>query len=208
MRDFSRLDALMDRLAGDVYPEPPAEPHLRITEMVISHFCRDGIIASGKRVLDVGCGQGIALQRFTDLGMDAVGITLGPDFEICRNKGLKVRQMDQSFLEFDDEEFDFLWCRHVLEHSIFPLFTLTEYSRVVKPGGHIYVEVPAPDTPCAHQANPNHYSVLGESMWVRLFEKVGLSVIQSFALNFAVPAGPDVYWAFLLTKSPANSSNL
>ena len=40
--------------------------------------------------------------------------------------------MDQSFLDFADDYFDFVWCRHCLEHSIFPYFTLQEIYRVIK----------------------------------------------------------------------------
>jgi len=129
---------------------------------------------------------------------------LGEDVAICRSKGLNVLPMDQSFLEFADESFDLLWCRHVLEHSIFPLFTLSEYKRLVKRGGHVYVEVPAPDTSCAHQLNPNHYSVFGQSMWLRLFERAGFSVLRAVAINFSVTMGPDAYWSFLLARPLAS----
>lgn len=202
MRDYSRLDALVDRLAVDVYAEPPAPIHTQITDMILSQLRQDGVIGPGKRVLDVGCGQGVALERFATLGAEAIGVTLGEDVAVCRSRGLTVFSMDQSFLEFDDASFDLLWCRHVLEHSIFPLFTLTEYKRLVKPGGYVYVEVPAPDTSCAHQHNPNHYSVLGESMWLRLFERAGLSLIRAVAINFSVAVGPDLYWSFLLARPP------
>jgi SAM-dependent methyltransferase len=200
MRDFSRLDTLLDHLVSDVYPEVPMEPHITMTTQVIADLHRDGIIAPGQRVLDVGCGQGLALEHFAALGLDTVGINLGTDADICRAKGFKVRGMDQSFLDFADEAFDFLWCRHILEHSVFPLFTLSEYRRVVKPGGYVYIEVPAPDTACRHQTNVNHYSVLGKSMWQSLFERVGFALERAFDINFVVPAGPDVYWAFLVRK--------
>ena len=82
--------------------------------------------------------------------------------------------MDQSFLEFADNYFDFVWCRHCLEHSIFPYFTLQEISRVIKPEGYLYIEVPVPDTSCQNQTNKNNYSVLGKSMWLDLIKRSGL----------------------------------
>ena len=93
-------------------------------------------------------------------------------------------------MTFADNEFDLLWCRHVLEHSIAPLFTLSEYRRVLKPGGLAYVEVPAPDTSARHETNPNHYSVLPLSAWFNLFSRVGFAVEHSIAIGFTVPAGP------------------
>jgi len=200
MRDYSRLDGFLNALVGDVYPETPAEPHLSITRMAIETLVGDGIICAGQRVLDVGCGQGLALDRFRQLGLAAIGITLGPDAEVCRAKGFDVRDMDQNFMEFPDAGFDLLWCRHVLEHSVAPLFTLFEYHRLTRAGGHVYIEVPAPDTSAHHEANPNHYSVLPMSSWLNLFGRAGFVVVRNVVFNFTVPCGPDTYWSFLLRR--------
>jgi SAM-dependent methyltransferase len=203
MRDYSRFDGFLDSLVCDVYPEAPSEPHLSITSRVIDEFVADGILRPGMKVLDIGCGQGLALERFREAGLDAVGLTLGGDFDICRDKGFEVRQMDQNFMEFSASSFDFLWCRHVLEHSVAPLFTLTEYRRVTKPGGRIYVEVPAPDTAAHHEVNSNHYSVLPLSAWLSLIGRVGLTVERCVSLEFTVPVGPDLYWSILLRTPEA-----
>jgi SAM-dependent methyltransferase len=201
MRDYSRFDCFLNDRAGDVYPEVPSEPHLSITQSTIEDLHRDGLIGRDQRVLDVGCGQGIALEIFRQFGLRAVGVTLGPDFATCRAKGFEVYQMDQNFMDFADDEFDFLWCRHVLEHSVAPLFTLAEYHRVTKPDGLVYIEVPAPDTSAHHENNPNHYSVFPASSWLALFSRVGFALERSIAINFTVPCGPDTYWSYLLRRS-------
>ncbi len=108
--------------------------------------------------------------------------------------------MDQSFLDFNDEEFDLVWCRHCLEHSIFPYFTLGELFRVLKHKGYLYIEVPAPDTSCNHQANKNHYSTLGKSMWSELIRRTGFNILATFDFKFNVTIGPDIYWAFIQQK--------
>jgi SAM-dependent methyltransferase len=200
MRDYSRFDAFLESLVSDVYPEAPSEPHLSITRNTIDDLLREGVLAPGMRVLDIGCGQGLALEKFREAGLQATGITLGGDYDICRDKGFDVHQMDQNFMAFDDGSFDFLWCRHVLEHSVAPFFTLSEYKRVTKPGGRLYVEVPAPDSSAHHETNPNHYSVLPNSAWVSLISRVGLVVERNISLEFKVPVGPDLYWALQLRK--------
>lgn len=201
MRDFARFDGFLDKLATDVYPEAPSEPHFSITRNTIAEMLREQVIAPGMRVLDVGCGQGLALEQFRAGGLIATGITLGGDYDVCREKGFDVHQMDQNFMDFADASFDLLWCRHVLEHSVAPLFTLAEYRRLTKPGGLIYVEVPAPDTSAHHETNPNHYSVLSISAWNSLFSRVGLTVERSINLEFTIPTGQDLYWAFRLRRS-------
>jgi SAM-dependent methyltransferase len=200
MRDYARLDKFLDARRGDVYPETPSEPHLSITRLTIENLLQAGIIRAGMRVLDVGCGQGLALAAFREAGLHAVGTTLGEDYAVCRARGFEVYEMDQNFMTFADGLFDFLWCRHVLEHSIAPAFTLSEYRRILRAGGHAYVEVPAPDTSAHHETNVNHYSVLPHSAWIALFARAGLAVDISRPIDLTVPCGPDLYWSFLLRR--------
>lgn len=82
---------------------------------------------------------------------------------------------------------------------------MQEISRVIKPEGYLYIEVPAPDTSCKHQTNKNHYSVLGKSMWLYLIKRSGFEILQVLDINFNVPAGPDIYWAIIQKK---NSSTI
>ena len=199
MRDFRRLDTFLNGLAADIYPEAPSEPHLTITKTIIDGFHRDGILSAGMRVLDVGCGQGLALEHFRAIGLTAIGVTFDEDAEICRANGFEIHEADQNFMDFPDSSFDFLWCRHVLEHSVMPLFTLAEYYRLVKPGGYVYVEVPAPETSAQHENNLNHYSVLPHSMWNSLIQRSKFEIKNSFRFDVQAPCGPDHFWSFLLS---------
>jgi hypothetical protein len=51
-----------------------------------------------------------------------------------------------------------------------------EYNRVLKQGGKIYIEVPAPDCDRRHEFNLNHYSILGASQLVALLQRTGFSL--------------------------------
>lgn len=200
--DIAKLERFIEKLKDDVYPEPPSGLHTDITARMAKHVLEKTALPSTAKVLDVGCGQGVALQHFVAAGMDATGIALGDaDVVACQAKGFNVVEMDQSFLDFDDRQFDLVWSRHCLEHSIMPYFTISEMSRVLKPGGFCYVEVPAPDTSCNHQRNKNHYSVLGKSMWIDLLTRSGLQVLEALDITFQVPAGPDMYWSILSKKA-------
>jgi SAM-dependent methyltransferase len=200
---YARLDRFLAGLKGDVYPVPNSPLHDNISRLMLDRLRASHPLAPGARVLDVGCGQGAALALFRDAGLNATGIALGEDVAVCRRQGFDVREMDFAFLEFADESFDLVWCRHVLEHSIFPLFTLAELFRVLRPGGVLYLEMPAPETASGHEANPNHYSVLGRRMWLELIRRAGFAEIGSVDIRFTAGLGPDTYWAFIQRRPPA-----
>lgn len=200
---LSRLVSFIDKIEGETYPEAPSFIHSEITEKVLETFLPQYQINHTARILDIGCGQGPALDIFRYKGyLSTVGIALNEeDVRICREKGHTVHKMDQSFLEFTDGSFDLVWARHVIEHSIFPYFTLMEFARVLASGGMLYLEVPAPETSCHHETNPNHYSVFGRGSWISLLGRCGFTVCDEFKFSFVTGMGPDEYWGFICLRS-------
>jgi SAM-dependent methyltransferase len=201
-----RLRDFMRQIASETYPEPISEGHTFITEEMAPKVA--AFIERGAQVLDVGCGQGPALEWFKKAGYYARGITLNrEDALACLNKGFHAFLMDQNEMpESFTREFDLVWARHVLEHSVAPFFTLHEFNRVLKPGGVLYVEVPAPDTACQHHTNRNHYSVLGIKMWRSLIERAGFTIETAVAINLVTGAGPDIYFSLICRKQPTLSN--
>jgi len=201
-KGISRLVSFIDKIEKDTYPEYPSPGHSHITTSVLDAILPKYQIAKSSRILDIGCGQGPALDIFRSRGYaNCVGVTLNDeDVRICCEKGYDVRKMDQSFLEFQDASYDFIWARHVIEHSIFPYFTLSEFARVLTARGMLYLEVPAPETSCHHEKNPNHYSVLTQNSWTSLLERCGFTVVENANLRFETGMGPDEYWGFVCSK--------
>lgn len=199
---LARLVSFINKIEGETYPEAPSFIHSEITGKVLDILLPQYGIQQNARILDIGCGQGPALNILRDKGYrSTVGITLNDeDVRICRENGHDVRKMDQSFLEFPDSSFDLVWARHVIEHSIFPYFTLSGFARVLAPGGMLYLEVPAPETSCHHETNPNHYSVLGRGAWVSLLGRCGFTVSDEAKYSFTTGMGPDEYWGFICSK--------
>jgi len=207
MQRFSRVHAermehFLNMLGEDVYPEQPSQLHSDITHKAFKRLAELMPFRTGMKALDVGCGQAPALALFQQAGVTPLGITIGEeDLNVCRTRGFTVAEMDQSFLEFADQTFDIIWARHVIEHSIFPFFTLSGFKRVLKPSGMLYLEVPAPDTPCHHERNPNHYSVLTRSLWISLLERAGYIINECVSYRFTVAAGDDEYWGFYCRRA-------
>lgn len=201
-KGIARLVAFIDKIEKETYPEAPSSLHSEITAEVLDALLPKYKINTYARILDIGCGQGPALDIFRNKGYkNAVGVTLNDeDVKICRTNGHDVHKMDQSFLGFPDNSFNFVWARHVIEHSIFPYFTLSEFARILVSGGFLYLEVPAPETSCHHENNPNHYSVLNRGSWTSLLGRCSFKLVEDVHFRFNTGMGPDEYWGFICQK--------
>jgi ubiquinone/menaquinone biosynthesis C-methylase UbiE len=200
LQKYARLDKFLAARIDDVYPEPPDDFHGHITKEAIVELNEKFGPINGWKVLDIGCGQGVALEIFEDYGADALGICVGSDVQVCRNKMFHVEHMDFNFLEFEPESFDLVWARHVLEHSTMPFFALSEIYNVLKHGGIAYVEVPAPETTAQHHNNPNHYSCLTQYSWGSLMHRTGFTELLAYKIQYQALCGPDEWYVFYLRK--------
>lgn len=101
-------------------------------------------VPDGGKVLDYGSGGGTYLSYFHTRGVDIVGAEIS-DVMIaaCSNAGLQICRVE-SFDEipFPDGEFDVVYLMQVFEHLRNPRRFMRELSRVLKPGGALYLAVP------------------------------------------------------------------
>lgn len=167
MRDYQHIDKYISSLTHDIYPQPSDVLHQQWAMEFIDQI---GKIALIKTVLDVGCGQGMARTGFINNRMDWTGVTLEPDYTACIENGLmNVHNMDMSFLKFDDNLFDLVFARHVLEHSPMPLLTLMEWRRV----SNKYLAVVLPNPNHFLYFGKNHYSVMNSSQFIWIASRAG-----------------------------------
>jgi SAM-dependent methyltransferase len=96
------------------------------------------------QILDVGCGTGANLEMLSEFG-DSAGVDIsGEALSFCRERGLEnVKQGAAEALPFDDSTFDLVTGLDVVEHLDDDLAGLKEMRRVLRPGGHALVFVPA-----------------------------------------------------------------
>jgi len=197
-----------------IYAEGESQYHKDLTTKIVKEYIDPLNLPKNALILDLGCGPGYFLnemkaREYTNL----VGVTLSPeDVKICEDNGHKVEKFDLSFLPqhkgYYDESVDFIFLRHALEHSPFPIFSLMEYNRVLKQGGKIYIEVPAPDNDRPHEFNLNHYSILGNTQLTALLDRTGFNIDRFNDLTFdiQVPDGEGLktynerYYCILATK--------
>ena len=97
--------------------------------------------AQGGRLLEVGCGTGLVLERLKGDFDEVVGIDLSEGMlERARARGLTVQQGRAEALPFADESFDVICSFKVLAHVQQMRNAAMEMVRVLKPGGLIVAE--------------------------------------------------------------------
>lgn len=101
---------------------------------------------AGKRVLEVGCGNGYVLSRYAAAGAEVDGIDITPTaVDLCRRRfalaGLRgsFREADAEHLPFPDDSFDCVCSMGVLHHVPNTARAVAEIRRVLKPGGRLIV---------------------------------------------------------------------
>ena len=180
-----------------IYEEGESGFHQQLTTKVVNEYIDPIALPKDAAILDLGCGPGYFLDEMKQRGYtNLVGVTLSPgDVEICKNKGHTIKTYDMSFLPqkegYYDESVDFIFLRHSLEHSPYPIFSLMEYNRVLKQGGKIYIEVPAPDCDRQHETNLNHYSILGSTQLSALLQRTGFNIDTFNTLEFDLAVGEN-----------------
>lgn len=183
--------------AAHIYDEGESNFHQQLTSKVVTDYIDPLNLNKDALILDLGTGPGYFLDEMKSRGYtNLVGVTLSPgDIKICRDKGHTIKEYDLSFLPqkdgYHDESVDFIFLRHALEHSPYPIFSLMEYNRVLKQGSNIYIEVPAPDTERKHEYNLNHYSILGATQLAALLDRTGFKIDTFNTMEFTLNVGKD-----------------
>jgi 2-polyprenyl-3-methyl-5-hydroxy-6-metoxy-1,4-benzoquinol methylase len=95
-----------------------------------------------KRVLEIGCGLGLHSQLIAEAGAKLTSIDLTPRAVGLTQKRMAlksiqsdVRVMDAENMEFEENEFDFVWSWGVIHHSSQTERIVSEVFRVLKPAG-------------------------------------------------------------------------
>jgi len=95
-------------------------------------------------LLDIGCGAGNMIHYLSNYGrVKGLEIDERPVLK-ARERGYDVDQFDATKpMPFDDNTFDAVTALDVIEHNKDDMAILADSYRILKPGGHIIITVPA-----------------------------------------------------------------
>jgi SAM-dependent methyltransferase len=104
------------------------------------------------RIAFMGSGNGREVRDAIDLGYDAIAVNGGVDELIIAKRKFNIDNIncDFHFTEFKDNELDAVGSFFSLEHSPVPLFALSEWYRITKPLGKLFIMLPG--SPELHQS--------------------------------------------------------
>jgi len=106
----------------------------------------EDVLTAKVRMLDVGCGNGLFLDRIRGRVADAQ--LSGVDYskyqiERPAHASLRLKQADLTRgIPFDDGSFDVVYAAEIIEHLVDPDLLLSEIRRVLRPGGALVLTTP------------------------------------------------------------------
>jgi SAM-dependent methyltransferase len=142
------------------------------------------------RILDVGCAGGPLLldlqkEKFTNV----YGLDFSPEaIELCKQRGLeRVFVMDGHYPDFENDFFDIIISSDSLEHLEKDEVALANWKRILKPGGTLYVFVPAYQFLWSdHDLINHHYRRYSKHLLAERVSGAGFKIEQKGFWNFAM----------------------
>jgi SAM-dependent methyltransferase len=183
----------------------PLSSHWWSVRLYVATALREMSRLRGKRVLEVGCGQGFILGQLARK-YEAYGLDLSEyAVEQCR----RFAPSAQCFIadvekglppEVMAVEFDLIVARYVFEHLHDPLASMKTLTQRLRPGGEIFFSVPNTNSIGAKLkgdtwyalTDPTHHSLLSPPQWRAVVQDAGLELVTIFG---------DGYWDLPYFKS-------
>jgi len=100
------------------------------------------VVGSETRLLDAGCGAGLALTLAADLGAHIAGMDASDALlAVARTRlpGVPLEHGDLEVLPFADDSFDVVTGFNAFQYAADPVTALREARRVTRPGGKVFI---------------------------------------------------------------------
>lgn len=113
--------------------KPFGEYPLQLAGYLVDRFD----LKKGMKILDNGCGRGEFMHAFSQHGLEAYGADVS---DFCKES--VIVDLNNEKLPFEDNYFDVVFSKSVIEHIDNTEHYMQEMQRVLKPGGLLILLVP------------------------------------------------------------------
>lgn len=156
--------------------------------LVLNQKTRDDWVASiaaqlptGTAILDVGAGQCRYRELFAHCDYRAQDFGAYPGttdglFQETWAYGELDYASDITSIPVDDASFDAVLCTEVLEHVLHPIEAIGEMSRILRPGGRLYLSAPLGSG--LHQEPFHFYGGFTPHFYKEVFDSFDLSILS------------------------------
>lgn len=165
------------------------------THKLIITLIQTNLKSSNKnlKILDAGCGTGLLAKHLEKFG-SVVGVDIDPHaIHYSSKRKVKVITASINKLPFKENEFDLVASVDVIYHDrVHDKIALKELYRVLKPGGHMIIRVPAynwlmrSSDKQVHTRERYSYRVFKERLMQAKFKVEKISYVQMLLFLFAL----------------------
>tara|TARA_X000000950_G_C13742618_1_gene589210 strand:+ start:87 stop:905 length:819 start_codon:yes stop_codon:yes gene_type:complete len=146
------------------------------------------------KLLDVGCGIGYFLDEAQKRGWEVYGTEYTNDaIKICQEKNINVSKGILEPKNYELEKFDVITSFEVIEHINNPIDELTNFYKILRKGGLVYVTTPNFNSLLRYRLKsdynvicyPEHLSYYNPNTLNKVFTRVGFKTkkIQSTGIS-------------------------
>ncbi len=136
-------------------------------------------------VFDIGCGYGVALHLFEELGWSCFGVEPDPgQYQFARTK-LGLTQIKLGILDANftlGEKVDLVFTHHAFEHFADLTSVMSGIKKILKPGGYVFTAVPTyyenRSSMSKQWMNSAHYSLFTHGSLNQLMARHGFEEVR------------------------------
>lgn len=160
--------------------------------------------SNAKKRLDIGCGNN-KIPGATYL-----------DFDTKANPDI-LHNLNVFPYPIKDNTFDEIYAKHIIEHLNDPIGFMKEMTRVLKPGGTIFIETPHFSSRVAY-SEPQHTLFFSYFMFNNIINGLDLEILEqritfyktfrTFGIAYLANKYPDTYERFWTYMFPAENVSL
>ena len=125
-----------------VYDEE-SHPYTKYPSQLCKYLFDRFDMKKGQRLIDIGCGRGDFAYNFKKLGLTVSGVDIESSAsDFLKDIDIGYANIEKDTFPFDDETFDVIFSKSVIEHMNDPEHFLKEAYRILKPGGIAIIMTP------------------------------------------------------------------